>query len=528
MLRNEGSTPGRAPRVFSGTAVAIVFFCAAQAASAAELRSQLTPTAGVEGSVGTSTVVATNSGPNCFPAHLSGASDGSASCLPGERTYALNLTSERASNLGKFETYVSIANSGTDLTPDRLLLRPDQLLANRGRVILTGIKGSFWDDRIKLTTEMGWSEHRGAQLGPAHWPMIGRDADNGTARLIRLDAKLVDAPRLQWSISSELSDVSDDFFLGDAATLRPMVALPGRRVAVSSALKWGGTRFSAGLDRYENRFGTFSAGRFGISLNGISLRLRENGSSLTPASDSPLLDGRTSGRSVTLEFEPASLLPALAGGDGVAAMLLPETVMINWRTGRSEMRFADSTERYERRGLEANGTWETPLGETTSGYWSDRRVGATAALGISQDRQIQLSHVIRRGDWSVGFDAVSSEYSSSRGDGFSDRSFSLGGMISYTRPNGPQMQIRLGRDQSRSSRDDQSFMSSQRFSSVTASLDLTQYIRRHFDRDDLRLTIDYRRRLETSEVVESFDDVPDLWSENERREGLLVSFGMKL
>lgn len=487
----------------------------------------LTGITGTKTPVDTSMVVATSSGPNCFPAQV-GASDDSAPCLPGERSYALSVTSERASDRGKFETYVSIANSGAELSPDRLLLRPEQLLANKGRVILAGIKGSLWDDRLSLTTEMGWSERRVAQYQSTDWPVVGKDAERGSASLIRVEAKLIDAPRLLWSMTGELSDVSDDFFLGEAGTLRPMVALPGRRMAVSSALKWGGRRFSAGLDRYQNRFGTFSAGRFGINLNGISVRLRENHGSLRPASESPLLEGRTGSRSVMLEIEPASLLPTLAGGDGVADMVLPETVTLNWRTGWSETRFADSTERYDRRGLEANGSWETPLGETTIGYWSDRRVGATAALGISQDRQIQLSHVIRRGDWSVGIDAVSSKYSSSRGDGFSDRSFSLGGMISYNRPNGPQMQIRLGRDQSRSGNDDESFMSSQRFSSVTASLDLTQYVRHHFDRDDLRLTIDYRRRIESSEMVETFNYALDRWSENERREGLLVSFGMKL
>ena len=528
MLRDIQSSHRRAPRALAGTAVAIVLLCAAEAASGAEVQSRLISLTPSGSPVDASNAVVVSSGPNCLPAHLGGPSDRSSSCLPGERAYALNLTSERASQLGKFDTYVSIANSGTDLTPERLLLGRDQLLADRGRVFLAGIKGSFWDDRLKLTTEMGWSERRGVRFQSADWQVNENEDDNGSARLIRLEAKLIDAPRLQWSVTSELSDVSDDFFLGDVAALRPMVALPGKRIAIASALKWGGTRFSAGFDRYQNRFGTFSAQRLGINLNGIAVRLRENSGSVTPASESPLLDGRSAGRSVTLEVEPASLFPALAGGKGVAAILLPEAVMVNWRAGWSETRFVDSTERYARNGLEASGTWETPLGETTISYWSDRRVGATASLGISRDRQLQLSHVIRRGDWSAGIDAFSSNYSSSRGAGFSDQGFSLGGMISYSRPNGPQMQIRLGRDRGQSSNDDQSFMSSQRFSSVTASLDLTQYVRRQFDRDDLRLTIDYRRRIESSDTVETFDYVIDRWSENERREGLLVSFGMKL
>lgn len=527
MRQNRNSLLWRTPRALAGTAMAILFG-AAQAASAAEIQMRPATISGSEALAGADSLVATSSGPNCLSADLKDASNRLASCLPGERAYAFSLSAERTSDLGRFETYVSIASSGTDLSPDRLLLRRDELLANRGRVILGGIKGNFWDDRVRLTIEMGWSDRRGAEFQPTDWPVIGNHADNETARLVRLEAKLIDAPRLQWSVTGEFSKVSDDFFLGDSVALRPMVALPGRRMAVASTLKWGRTRLSAGLDRYENRFGTFSGGRFAIGLDGFSVRLRENHASFSPAIDSPLLDGRTASRSITLEIEPGSLLRSPAAQHGLIGILLPETVMLNWRTGWSEAHLAASTDRFARRGVEASGTWETPLGETMLGYWDNRRVGAAASLGISRDRQIQLSHVIRRGDWSVGIDAVSSDHSSSRGDGFSDRSISLGGMISYARPNGPQVQIRFGRDQSRSSNDDRSSMSSQRFSSVTASVDLTQFVRRHFGRDDLQLEIDYRRRAESLDVVETFDNAFDLWSDNERRGGLLVSFAMKL
>jgi hypothetical protein len=89
--------------------------------------------------------------------------------------------------------------------------------------------------------------------------------------------------------------------------------------------------------------------------------------------------------------------------------------------------------------------------------------------------------------------------------------------------------IRMGRDENRGQSLDDSFESSMTYSSITASLDLTDYLRKRFDRQDLRLKLEYRKRLEDSSFSIADDDLRyQLWSDRYQREGFLISFGMKL
>ena len=211
------------------------------------------------------------------------------------------------------------------------------------------------------------------------------------------------------------------------------------------------------------------------------------------------------------------------------AALVPKFLMLNWRTGESENVTAASIDRYSRRGWEVYASWETPIGDTSFGYWRDQRTGATPALGIRRDELIQLSHMVRWHGWRVGIDGMLSSNSSDKGSGQADRTFSLGGSIAYSRPNGPQLMVRMGRDESRGRSYDDSYRSSQDYSSITASLDLTDYLRKRFDRQDLRLKLEYRKRIEDSTFESAdFDQTYALWSDSYQREGLLVSFGMKL
>ena len=77
--------------------------------------------------------------------------------------------------------------------------------------------------------------------------------------------------------------------------------------------------------------------------------------------------------------------------------------------------------------------------------------------------------------------------------------------------------------------DDLSFLTARRGQQASASLDLTDYLRKRFERDDLRLKIDYRKQLDRSTTaVSAYQQLVDRWSDGFSGEGLLVSFGMKL
>ena len=76
---------------------------------------------------------------------------------------------------------------------------------------------------------------------------------------------------------------------------------------------------------------------------------------------------------------------------------------------------------------------------------------------------------------------------------------------------------------------DDSYASDDRYSNITASLDLSSYLQKQFERTDLRLTLDYRKTMERSDGEMSlYDEMVERWTDGNRREGFLMSFGMKL
>lgn len=508
--------------------IAAAALCAPVAGQAAETQALLVPAA--DDTRTTLDVIDVN-GAACGRSPFTGPGDiAGPRCLFDDATLGFNFSAQQSTDIGSFEAYATVAGSSSGaLTPERLISRNDLRLGTENRVIIAGLKAGFLDDRVKLTAEMGWSENLGTPLRSTLWPLIRTEAKDGTSNLLKLELKLIDTPKLRWSMTGEMADVSDNFFMGQAITLRRQVAFPGTRMALSSSLKWGRTRLTAALDNSRNSFGSFASGRFGVSVNGISLRLKSTSGSITPVAGSSLLAATSANRSVSLEFDLNTLSPSLAADNSLLASLVPKYLMLNWRTGESESVTASSIARYSRNGWEIYGSWESPIGETTLGYWRDQKVGATPELGTRRDETLQLSHMVRWNGWRVGVDGMMSSNSFDKGSGQTDRTNSLGGSIAYSRPNGPQLMVRMGRDESRGRSDNGNFRSSQDYSSITTSLDLTDYLRKRFDRQDLRLKLEYRKRIEVSNYnISDFDQPYELWSDRYQREGLLVSFGMKL
>ena len=299
-------------------------------------------------------------------------------------------------------------------------------------------------------------------------------------------------------------------------------------MALSSLLNWQRIRLTAAHDDYRSSFGAFAASRFGISRNGVSLSLKSGSGSLR-TTHSSLLSSRTDSRSATLEFDLATLAPGLAMDERLPAMLLPKYLMIGWRGGNSESLVNGTTEHFARNGIELNGTWETPIGETSLGLWRTRRIGATASLGRRDEQVVQLSHMIRTGDWRFGVDGMVSRSSSTRGSGLTDRNVAWGGSIAYDVAGGPRLMVQLSDDRGRMAAEDDSFLTARRGQQISASLDLTDYLRKRFERNDLRLKIDYRKQLDRSTVaVSEYQQLVDRWTDGNSGEGVLVSFGMKL
>lgn len=446
-----------------------------------------------------------------------------ARCMVDDRGTSLGFRSTQAVALGTIETFATFSGQADNaFTPDRLTASDARAVGQANRAMIGGVKARLLDDRLTLTTQFGWSDYVDRSAPRA-------EILTGRAQRLRVDLKLADTTALRWAVAGEMSDVSDNFFLGQVDGEGAMLTLPGQRLALSSALRWQRLRLTAGHDDYRGRFGAFATTRVGIARNGTTLSLKSTAGTLGAADGAARFAARTATRSVTLEVDLASLAPALAMDARFPAMLAPKHLLVSWRGGTSESAFATGTERFERSGIELYGTWETPAGETSLGYWRDRRVGAAAALGRRDEQIVQLSHLIRAGDWRFGIDAMVADSRSTRGAGLADRTVAIGGSVAYEVADGPRLMIQLSDDRGRMAADDHSFLTARRGQQVSASLDLTQMLRRRFDRPDLRLRIDYRKQLDRSTTeVSALQQLVDRWTDGRSGEGLLISFGMKL
>ena len=264
-----------------------------------------------------------------------------------------------------------------------------------------------------------------------------------------------------------------------------------------------------------------------------STSFRCAGCRATPASSRPqgsTLQGsrtHTDSAYVDLDFHmlAASLLPSL----GELPFVVPSTLSLSVRSGETESRYEAATERYRRSSFGIDGLWETPIGETTLSYWRDQRFGLTAGALSRSTEMAQVAHFVRRGNWRFGLDASLTRSSGDGSNGYDDRSWSFGQSVAYSTPDGPEFRLQLGQDRGTMHMADDSFSSSDQYSRITASLDLSRYLQKRFERDDLRLTLDYRRALERSDAELTLsDELIDRWVDGYRREGLLMSFGMKL
>lgn len=469
-----------------------------------------------------------NSRLGCAPS-LAAASSTNIQCAFDTATRGARIVARQDWDKGSIEAYATVvrATAGA-ITPDRLLVSPRNRFTESTDFILAGFKGSAFDGRVKFTSEFASTKRVVDDLIRRDWTLAD-GSDSGTSALLRVDAKLVDKPGLKWSMTAEMRSTSEDYAVGRFEALARYAAMPGRRLAVSSKARMGEIGLSAGLEQLRTPYGESASRKAGIDLYGVSLRMVSRDSSARPFEGSSLLDSRTHTTSAYVDLDTNMLAMSLLPDVGELPFLVPTMVNFSYRSGETENRFATFDERFGRSSLGIDGTWETPIGETILSYWQDSRTGFTAGSQSRSSETMQVSHYVRRGNWRFGLDAALTRGAGDGGGSYGERSWSFGQSVSYIRPNGPEFRLSLGQDRDKLRMSDASFSSSDSYSQITASLDLSQYLQTRFERSDLRLTLDYRKALTRSDVEMSlFDEMAERWIEGDRREGFLMSFGMKL
>lgn len=414
-------------------------------------------------------------------------------------------------------------------TPDQLLTAPERRSAEATSLLLVGIKGSAFDDRLKVTTEFTRTSRIVSDLLDRDWTRFDQSHEAGASALLRFDAKLVSTPRFNWSLNGQYRSVGEDFSVGRSPELARFYAMPGTRLSLSTAARTGPVRLSAGIEQRRTPFGRATSMRAGVDVDGISLRWASRDTRGEPAQGSTLLASRTRIDSAFVDLDSHMLAASLLPDLGELPFLVPVTVSLTVRSGDTERRTETAAERYRHSGLGLDGTWATPLGETVVSYWRDSRIGLDAGAPSRSTEVLQASHFVRRGNWTFGLDAALTQ---SHGDGLSgyrEAGTSFGQSVAYSTPGGPEFRLQFGQDRGAMRTTDNSFSLSDQYSAVTATLDLSRYLQNRFERDDLKLTVDYRRALERSDSETALDDeLVERWLNGERREGLLMSFGMKL
>ena len=455
---------------------------------------------------------------------------GGATCAFDSVARGLRITSGQDTGIGPIEAYATVLRTATGAyTPDNLLASPDFRGSEATSLFLVGVKGSLFDSRLKVTAEFTRTSRIVDDLLDRDWALADATRASGSSGLLRFDATLADRPGLKWTLTGEYRSVTRDYSVGRSRDLFQFYASPGSRLALATSARVGRIRLTGGIEQARAPYGETGTRKAGLDLDGIALRLVSRSSRLTPLEGSTLIAGRTRTTSVYMDVDPQLLVDSYFPAIGEMPFFVPVNVSLAYRTGESENRYQASTERYARSSLGLDGAWETPIGETSLSYWRDSRAGLTDEARSGSTETFSVDHFVRRGNWRFGLDASLSRSRFDGVSGFSDRSLSFGQSIAYSAPDGPEFRLQLGQDRGAMRMRDDSYVSADHYSQITASLDLSRYLQKRFERPDLRLTLDYRKVVDGSDSELRFEEeLVDRWVDGYRREGVLMSFGMKL
>ena len=449
-------------------------------------------------------------------------------CAFDSATRGARFSARHDLGAASLEAYGALATSTVGaFTPEQLLLAPRQRAHETANFFMLGVKGNALDGRLKFSAEFMSTQRLVDMLQARDWAASDVTSTTDSSASLRVDATLADRPGFKWSLTGEYRSAGDDFSIGRSLALFPYVAIPGSRLALSSKARIGQLGVSAGVEQTRTAFGQSATRKIAADWSGLSLGLRSRTSRASPWEASTLLASETRSETVNLDVDTAQLAAALLPDLESLPFLVPTNLNLSYRSAETGSEYQTGIQRYGRTSLGVDGSWETPIGETQLSYWRDRRTGLTDGVAGRLSETMQVSHAVRHGNWRFGMDASVSRMSADSGD--SDRSLSFGQSVAYSAPDGPEFRLQLGQDRSAMRMHDDSFAMSDSTSSITASLDLSRYLQQRFERPDLRLTLDYRKAVDRSESeMNLYEETIDRWVDDDRREGFLVSFGMKL
>ncbi|HET7575269.1 MAG TPA: hypothetical protein VFK19_01730 [Sphingomicrobium sp.] len=476
------------------------------------------------------TVQAISDGRTGCTQHIVASADGQlpAQCGFDSSAFGTRLDIHVDTDAAALDTHVVAAGTIDGMwTADQLIGTRQQRFADRGSLVGIGLASSLLDDRLTVSIESNWSQNRSVSRQGSTGP-FEMSENQGQANSVKLDFKLIDSPQVKWSVSGNYSSISSGYSTGRSFALMRYFALPGTRANLSSKLRVGDVGITALLDHYGTSFGETNTRRISVDVHGITLTFSNRGTSTVVDQQLSLLQSQIESKGLYADFDMNTVRDELLPQLEKLGALMPVSLSVYLQSARSRMETSGVAQAFSRSSFETSASWETPLGNTDLDYMSQRRIGVIG-LADRTDDYLQISHSFRWGSWRFGVDGMLSTGSSGGIRGSRDRTLSLGGSLAYYLADGPQLRLQIGQDQTASRLNDDSFVSNEHYSNITGSLDLSRYLQRQFDRDDLHLTLDYRRALDRDEsTISMFDDAIERLIDGYTRSGFLFSFGMNL
>jgi hypothetical protein len=320
-----------------------------------------------------------------------------------------------------------------------------------------------------------------------------------------LNAKLYDDGDIRWSFSAQLGVVDPDYRAPSGMRVAGSPVVSGTRTFLTSRVQSGDLSLSIAQQSIDGPVRDLHGARATLGFSGGQLTVYRRDTDTDAAAQSRAVKSI----GVTAELYGSDLfadMPALAKWTPELISVTAEN--IEDRNGLSPDTASGAT-------FSAVVSWRTVFGETGLTYWQ-KALEASALRVPEDDLILDVSHQVSLGPWRAAFGVSYESFITED----TDRGFSGHASLSYAPSDGPELKFGIDRRQSETLFEADLMAQQMTGLDLTASLDVTPYLRSAFDWSRTTAKVEYRRELR----ADRFDGA----ATDSATEALLASFATPL
>lgn len=395
-----------------------------------------------------------------------------------------------------------------------------------------GVDASLFDGRLEWESKISWS--RAWEVPVAASPMRPAriSEETGTASEHRIKATLIEQPSLKLTVEGRYTRADEGYRPYYVTLPDRLFAAEGETARLDTRLDVGDWKLKAGTSTVDNPYFHNKRMSLSASRSGVTLRWSErSGASNLAFGGSSDRRSETASRTYGIDLSTFELAPMIAIEDEGIASLVPKTLTVELQTKTIDRFSAGNTSGFTSKGWSVFGLWTTPLGDTIVNF-STAKAEGTDYLGEpyrARESFMMLSHSFYLGDWTFDLDYVSNRDAernlAAPSDSSDLASFGIGAR--YSAKGMPTIDLRIGRDTMDISSAEGALRLRDRSLRAEAEIDLTPWLQRKLERDDMQLKLEMQWDFDNSgyEFL-LFDDVIDSEFTRTQGRGALLSFNM--